>query len=474
MLSGFVLISALAFLFPPNGDDWAWGSQIGLDRLHTFFTDYNGRYAANLLVLALTRLPIVAPLVIGATLMAVLYLALDITHNRTRWGYALTTALLLAMPHALWSQTVSWVSGFTNYTLSALWILVYLKVVQADWSRQDRRRSPWLRALLIVPSAFVMSLFMENVTIFFAVVSVIVLVAQRRVRRRVSADAWYWAIGFWAGAVAMFSNGAYRNAVQGTAYQQFTGLRGLAKKLLDPISRFTIVENVALNIALATAIGIVAVLTLRRGERARGFILAGLAVAFLATAIPVAMALQEGVLTPPERRFAGLPAVLGLAALCAVTFLGIRQPRQRMLAAGLLAAGALLLAPLFVVYPLGPRSFFPTYILMLMILNVLLRGAFEQVDHAPRLSVGVLGVVVTIALMSSYFVVYVPMAIASRDRVDYIRQQVAAGARTVVVDRLPYGSYTHMPDPTPARWASRYLLYYGLPPDVTIKLAPRG
>lgn len=32
---GFVFVFLLSLLFPYSGDDWAWGSQIGLDRLLT-------------------------------------------------------------------------------------------------------------------------------------------------------------------------------------------------------------------------------------------------------------------------------------------------------------------------------------------------------------------------------------------------------------------------------------------------------
>ena len=49
----FAMLFALSWLFPYTGDDWAWGSQIGLDRLHTWFDNYSGRYVGNLIVLAL-------------------------------------------------------------------------------------------------------------------------------------------------------------------------------------------------------------------------------------------------------------------------------------------------------------------------------------------------------------------------------------------------------------------------------------
>lgn len=54
-LSIFILLFLLCLLFPYSGDDWAWGSQIGLNRLSNWFENYSGRYFGNLIVIALTR-----------------------------------------------------------------------------------------------------------------------------------------------------------------------------------------------------------------------------------------------------------------------------------------------------------------------------------------------------------------------------------------------------------------------------------
>ena len=50
-----MLFALLCYFFPYSGDDWAWGTQIGIDRLNIWFDNYNGRYAGNLLILAITR-----------------------------------------------------------------------------------------------------------------------------------------------------------------------------------------------------------------------------------------------------------------------------------------------------------------------------------------------------------------------------------------------------------------------------------
>ena len=50
----FFFFSIIGYLAPYTNDDWAWGSYIGIDRLNNFFSNYNGRYLGNLLVILLT------------------------------------------------------------------------------------------------------------------------------------------------------------------------------------------------------------------------------------------------------------------------------------------------------------------------------------------------------------------------------------------------------------------------------------
>ena len=43
----WALFMALIFLHPFSGDDWAWGSEAGVDRVKIFFMSYNGRFLGN-------------------------------------------------------------------------------------------------------------------------------------------------------------------------------------------------------------------------------------------------------------------------------------------------------------------------------------------------------------------------------------------------------------------------------------------
>ena len=50
-----VLFGVFYYFLPFAGDDWAWGSDIGIDRLKNGFDGYNGRYLGNILIILATR-----------------------------------------------------------------------------------------------------------------------------------------------------------------------------------------------------------------------------------------------------------------------------------------------------------------------------------------------------------------------------------------------------------------------------------
>ena len=69
----FLVCAVLAWFFPYSGDDWAWGSEIGADRLRSWFEMYNGRYVGNLFVLAMTRSNLAKALIMSVCLVGILF-----------------------------------------------------------------------------------------------------------------------------------------------------------------------------------------------------------------------------------------------------------------------------------------------------------------------------------------------------------------------------------------------------------------
>src|SRR6185437_11441479 len=250
VLCWFLAFAGLAEFFPRSGDDWAWGSKEGLDRL-PFFSGLNGRYAGDVLALALVRSGPLAAVVVAAIVCATLVLALHIAQNRTPLGYAVAGVLFLTMPLGEWREGIVWLSGFVNYGMSAMFFLVFLALAQAQW--RDRLSQPGpLRLASVALAGFVGQLFMEHVTLCICLMGVGLSVLYRRARGHWPLYLATWTAAGLVGAAVMFSNSAYRHAASGGAYQsvQSTGLNDLTVKLVDHMSTPAVVGNLVLNAVL--------------------------------------------------------------------------------------------------------------------------------------------------------------------------------------------------------------------------------
>ena len=55
VLLSVAAVAAMLWCAPYFKDDWAWGSQVGLERLQSHFTGYNGRYLSLIHISEPTR-----------------------------------------------------------------------------------------------------------------------------------------------------------------------------------------------------------------------------------------------------------------------------------------------------------------------------------------------------------------------------------------------------------------------------------
>ena len=126
----FVFLITLCSLFPYTGDDWAWGSKIGLERLYNGFNDYNGRYGGNLIVIALTRIFVIRNVTMAGTILGIIYLCEKIIEKNNKNLFLLATFLFLAIPKLVFRQAIVWTSGFANYAISIFLVIIYVYLIK--------------------------------------------------------------------------------------------------------------------------------------------------------------------------------------------------------------------------------------------------------------------------------------------------------------------------------------------------------
>lgn len=469
--------AALAEFFPPTGDDWAWGSSMGTKRLSDWFAGFNGRYSGNVLIVALTRTGPVAALVVSAIVCATLVLALHLARSRTPLGYGIAGALFLAMPLGIWRQGVVWLSGFANYAMSAVFLLGFLALADAEWRGSLARRSP-VRFAFAAVAGFVGAMFMEHVTVCICLLGVLLVACFRFTHRRWPGYTATWTAASFAGAAVMFSNSAYRRAASsGATYQKVQplhgkhALRNLAVRLLDELPRAAVVDNVVLNIVLALLL-VALVATRRRLRTAAGLAVVAMSLGFAALSFGLWYVERHGFHPERIRSLASVDAFLLLASLLVAAFTLLEPGRRRWTVLVSCATLVLLVAPLLVVNPIGPRCFYPSFV-VLILLTALIAGAVrERLPALARPAAWIPVHAVAAGLLAFLFVVYVTINHAVGDRLDHIRAAVKAGQTQVEISPLPYTYYLHNGDPYYSVMYTEFELYYGFPADLHLKLEP--
>lgn len=463
----FVAFALLARLFPLSGDDWAWGSAEGMDRLENRFDGYNGRWAGNFAILFLSRAPLVAPLAVAATLCVFLFLLTRISGLKNVPGYAVALALVMLMPLGTWRQGVVWLSGFANYALGTIGLLLFIHMT-ARVLRSQSYRSPALVAAVSVPVALVSAMFIEHVTValvLFSIVALVVAVVKRR-QWIVSAA---WALGAVIGAGIMFSNASYRNVASGTStYHKVddSGFGVMMEHAMGGVSHLSVAINLGLNAVVVAAIGLLVWRTHQQTGRVAVAPVLTLGLALVALMAGTGVdALGSEVIDWAWVSAVALAAALGLAAFVLVT-----DVERRVTLLALMALFVVLVAPAAALRPYGPRNFMPTYIVMVAIVLLLVR---EFMDAEARAEVKAVVTAVALAtaavVFSGYLAVFTHVHNVDEMRLAKIERAVEKGKTKVRVPKLPHADHVHHSDPPNDVYVSRFKRFHGFPEDLKIR-----
>ena len=249
----FAMLFALSWLFPYTGDDWAWGSQIGLDRLHTWFDNYSGRYVGNLIVLALTRSNLLKSLAMTVAITGIIFLLERLI--KERWSFYVSIFLLICLPKAVLRQAVVWTAGFSNYVTSIFFTLIY--IVYIYWifdeePNQNKLRQRILPCIPLVALGMINTLIVENVTLYNVVLGIAVIIyVLFRYHKVLIQHVCYFA-GTICGTAYMFSNSVYHSISSNADGYRSVAKGGIISQALknyfDVIYKEYFMNNIVLNL----------------------------------------------------------------------------------------------------------------------------------------------------------------------------------------------------------------------------------
>lgn len=472
--AALLVFAYLKYLFPYSGDDWAWGSAVGLERLSTFFQGYNGRYLGNLLVMVLTRSSFLNIVISAGMLTAMCVCIKKYSFRNSSAAFLLAFALLLLIPEKIRVQSIVWTSGFSNYVPPVFLTFLYLVMVQNIFRGQVRYRR--MAPVITFVIGFAAALFMENITLYAPVLAVgIILYCLYRYKHIYAVHVAYL-VGAVSGAVAMFTNSAYsRIAEAEDSYRTVATSESLGDTLAAGGRRIIQLFYFHNDVMWMCITILIVLVSVKHIIKRKSIIIMTVVFCVLHSLLLSGLIAMKyyGDMGKDEMLYATALMIAAYEVSLVVLFILAFHDRGKLfkILAVYLSIPAMN-APLLVVNPVGARNFFPAYFMQIVICALLLDELLCDIKWKKAVTYVSNGVLMAAAIWTlvGLLNIYVPIHHYDVKRNTFAVLQAEAGKETIYMCKLR-GRYVWTANPKEGSfWEDRYKLFHGIDLDKKIKM----
>lgn len=481
----------MAAQIPYTHDDWDWGLDIGMQQWLT--ASINSRYVGNFFEIVMTRSPALKTLIMGAGFFGIPYI---LSHLVSEYGtknknhklllFLAANFLMLTMSRKVWSETYGWVAGFANFSLSSIFMLlcfaVWFPLLEKDYSGESISKP---RTVLCFLLSISVQLFIENLSIILAAVSIAACVFSYIRAKRVPRQFLWMMIGMMIGLVIMFSSSIYSSLIEtGEAvdgYRQFILFTegSLKSKLL---TFFTHCARLAVRAGETNAVLCISVLlallfVLRRktnvGKGTKTFIICFNSLLLIYFVVNFILQSDYSADSPIRAAAAAL--------VNAVYFIGIpfnvwllykhdTALRNKLMLLWGLAVG--MIVPLIVTTESGYRLMFTMNVIIVLFILTILQDSIADSDDEQLRTPFKLSLIGAFVPVLACFMVYSAIGSCTTERLSRIEEVALTNAKTLTLPQYPFQEYLRYPDPSMEfRWPF-FREFYGIAHDVEIIIEP--
>lgn len=396
-------------------------------------------------------------------------------------GYSFLIACLcvLMTPRLIARQAIVWTAGFSNYSTSVALCMIFLVFAIYNPTVADRRKRLLLFAGLLVLGV-AGTLIVEHVTLYSLVLATGLTVFSLFKDKRHIPEYLSYLAGTAIGTLIMFSNSVYYNVAAGNDdYRSVAASQSLLDRIKDNYFGSIYYDGFFNNIFLNSILLIAMVLLYRKAcvnnrYKTNTGKIAGLSlIVFCGFVIySVFMRLSFNASDIPEQviKINALLAFIGLIAFTSFFLISgyvMDDFRRTFLIA---ASIFIVIAPLFLVTPIGSRCFFVSYVFMTAALCVMIDYITQD---EPELTLRKILLTLCITVYVAYLAIFAVIFTSNNSRLESIRRAANEGEKEAKFTVLPFDSMLWTATPTEGIWQDRYKLFYGLPEDLHIEIKER-
>ncbi len=466
----FVAVSLFYYLWvtaqiPYCHDDWDWGLPVGIQQLLT--ANLNSRYVGNCIEVVLTRSLFLKTACMGTVfaliplyaVKAVSFAAFPrLTEKSAVLALVLGHILMVTVPHQIWEQTFGWVAGFSNFVVSAFFLVLYqILVIKLLRSKESNT----LHLILVTFFGVAIQLLLENVAVYVMLCSTAVLLFTLVKRHRVSKSV----IGLWGGnlvgTVIMFSSSVYKTLVEkGTAIEGYRTLSfdrgaGLINIIIGFVRRYVILypDRIWIRNTVLCCVILLLMTTLQlqkqkdAGKRLKWTVINALLIGYtIYHRFEGDIQLSSQWWTNVLR--AGMACLFFVVVLVQGVLLLHDNKTQRDLFLFCWLSAPAVMLPMIVVASVGWRSYLTSDLFLLETgLLLLMKLTEEEENENFRKTAAALLAAALCAVWGYFGVVYHDIGAVRKQRSEVIAQARVGETDSILLKAFPHGEYLWGPDP---------------------------
>ena len=429
----FILVLLISCTFLCVGDDWAWGTGVGIERLNNWFKDYNGRYLSNLLIILISRLDSLRILTTAITTTLIIVYLKKVS-NTKKDVYPLIFLLIFSTPINIFKNTIAWASGFVNYVLPILLVLIFLNYIKRINTKEINNKFTHTIFMFILGIAS--CLIVEHITIYCVALIIFVNIYYFIKYKKISKLLVSYSIGVIIGTTIMFSNGAYLKVATGedfyrTAATSVSFIEKISTTFFDTIYINLIFNNYIVNIIISI---LLIYITLQNENKHKKLLKA---ISLIPSSYTLYTILK--IINPNWNIFGNLTTIFEgittiiycLAVLYITIFNNTSKKYQKEKLAFILISVVIIAGPLLVVTPVTPRCFFPCYIMICLYIIQLIKylKVYKNKYNYIITSISIMFYIFWLSITS-----YNMLNNIRRD--NYINEQIKKGATKIEIYKL--------------------------------------
>lgn len=434
------------FCLIKTSDDLMWDNIDSLSQMLRSCNP-NGRYFTNILTYFMCNSYFICFIVytffMGAFLFLIAKLFSDELNYRSVSALFAGVVLLLS-PRYFYVHIFNWISGFPNYVISLIFLLIYIRFCFPVFEKKPMSSSR-IAAFLFFVIGFLGALCIENITIYALVLSIFILIFVLVTQKKVYFSNAAYLIGNVIGTFVMMSNGSYKQIAQegdDIAFRSFEfSLIDIFMKIYREIINNFFRPYFGLHIIISICIIALFLKKYRDSEKRPKYSFVSIAViiAYSVFSFVASNGDDIAVLTEAYRSRAIETAftfiyIISLIYMVCTLFDGGKRIRALIY----LLSTIVVTAPFIVVNSITGRCFFASFVFLCLFTFEL---AVPVVNDISAFELGISKKFSLIAV-SSLLGLNLFMDISNKCvdiiRIDYIKRQLAEDARQIELIKLPY------------------------------------